>query len=419
MRLSKETKIKLHTNEAVAVAKMCYAASKLWNVCNYERRNHKALGFESFPDWYYQKAAHKGDVWYKSLPSQTAQEVCKTLDKSWKSFFALLKCGGQNPRPPCFKHENIPITYMQNGIVQMNNGKVRLSISRQLKEHIFASCGFHVEYIYLDNVVFQSMDNIKQIKLYPPDKKGVCRTIIVYEVDAPDVFPDNGKYLSVDLGINNPFTCYDSANGHSFILGHRFNAIAQYYNKTIARYSGISASEQTALGVRYPKPSSRVLRLYRRKNNSLKDYLHKCTRYIVNYCVENDIRTLVIGDIAGVRNGKNLGHKTNQRFHSFPYDQVYQMLEYKCALCGIGFAKVSEAYSSQCSPFSPMVDKAYADNKNRVKRGLFKYGSAVWNADSVGAYNILRIYLRMQGLLFADSARCAALSSPTYIKVAV
>ena len=50
---------------------------------------------------------------------------------------------------------------------------------------------------------------------------------------------------------------------------------------------------------------------------------------------------------------------------------------------------------------------------------LWKDGSAVWNADSVGAYNILRIYLRMQGLLFADSARCAALSSPTYIKVAV
>ena len=25
---------------------MCYAASKLWNVCNYERRRYKELGLE-------------------------------------------------------------------------------------------------------------------------------------------------------------------------------------------------------------------------------------------------------------------------------------------------------------------------------------------------------------------------------------
>ena len=25
-----------------------------------------------YPDWYYQKKAHKGNLWYKQLPSQTA-----------------------------------------------------------------------------------------------------------------------------------------------------------------------------------------------------------------------------------------------------------------------------------------------------------------------------------------------------------
>ena len=56
---------------------MCYAASKLWNVCNYERRRYKELGLEKYPDWYYQKKAHKGELWYRQLPSQTAQETCK------------------------------------------------------------------------------------------------------------------------------------------------------------------------------------------------------------------------------------------------------------------------------------------------------------------------------------------------------
>ena len=34
----------------------------------------KNLGLEKYPDWYYQKSKHKDDLWFKSLPSQTAQE---------------------------------------------------------------------------------------------------------------------------------------------------------------------------------------------------------------------------------------------------------------------------------------------------------------------------------------------------------
>ncbi len=70
------------------IGHMCYAASKLWNVCNYERHHYKELGLEKYPDWYYQKKAHKGDLWYRQLPAQTAQETCKQLDKAWKSFMS-------------------------------------------------------------------------------------------------------------------------------------------------------------------------------------------------------------------------------------------------------------------------------------------------------------------------------------------
>ena len=74
---------------------MCYAAYKLWNVCNYERLHYKELDIPvDYPDWYYQKKVHKDNMWYKQLPSQTAQEVCKLLDKSWKSFYALQKSHG-------------------------------------------------------------------------------------------------------------------------------------------------------------------------------------------------------------------------------------------------------------------------------------------------------------------------------------
>ena len=89
MLLSKKTSIKVSQEYANVIGHMCYAASKLWNVCNYERQHYKEMGMEKYPDWYYQKKSHREDLWYKQLPSQTAQEVCKLLDKAWKSFYHI------------------------------------------------------------------------------------------------------------------------------------------------------------------------------------------------------------------------------------------------------------------------------------------------------------------------------------------
>ena len=91
MLLSQKTSVKLTENAANFIGHMCYAAYKLWNVCNYERYHYKELGLKEYPDWYYQKKAWKDSLWFKQLPSQTAQEVCKLLDKSWKSFYVLKK----------------------------------------------------------------------------------------------------------------------------------------------------------------------------------------------------------------------------------------------------------------------------------------------------------------------------------------
>ena len=101
MFLSKRTVIKVDGIQSNILGHLCYAAQKLWNVGNYEKRNYKDLGFEEYPDWYDQKKRLKAEFWYKNLPSQTAQEVLKELEGAWKSFFALKKTGGvKNPQPP-------------------------------------------------------------------------------------------------------------------------------------------------------------------------------------------------------------------------------------------------------------------------------------------------------------------------------
>lgn len=398
MLLSHKTTIQLNNRYANIIGHMCHAASKLWNVCNYERYHYKELGLTQYPDWYYQKKYHKDNMWFKSLPSQTAQDVCKLLDKSWKSFYALQKSGGiENPRPPRFKRESIAITYMQKGIVhEPGSTKVRLSLPKQLKGYMSETYDIHDDYLFLENELFRNMDIIKQIKIYPP-VKGEYRIIVIYEVLDVELLADNGKYLSIDLGVHNFLTCLNSETGESFIAGRKYLSICHYYNKEIARVQSRWYSIQNAEGVRYPKSSAHIERLYRQKNDAILDYLHKMIRYVVSYCKANDIHTVIVGDITGIRKDKDYGNVTNQNFHALPYKKIFNLLEYKLAMEDIRFVKRKESYSSQCSPLSPAVSKQYAVKSNRVKRGLYRDNGYTWNADCVGAYNILRLYLSAIG----------------------
>lgn len=392
MLLSKETIIKLNNDYSNIISHMNYAAYKLWNVCNYEKRNYKTLGLDVYPDWYYQKSHHKDNLWFKSLPSQTAQEVCKLLDKSWKSYFTLLKSQGiENPKPPRFKQNGIAITYMQNAIKRMDDVTLRLTLSKGLKSHMADKYDIHEDYLYLKNSIFKDMESVKQLKIYPP-KDNVVRVIAIYEVTDTAFLPDNGKYLSIDLGVKNPFACYDSTTGTSFIVGREYKSICHKYDKLIAHYQSICERQQAAVGIKYPKPSRRVLMLYKKKRHCINDYFHKCTRYIVSYCKEHDIHTVVIGDITNIRKDKDLGDANNQTFHALPYKRIYGMLEYKLAMEGIRLVIVKEMYSSQCSPLSETVCKSHAVKNNRKYRGLYIDGTYIWNADSVGSFNILRLY---------------------------
>ncbi len=417
MLLSHKTTVKLNDNESNILGHLCYAAYKLWNVCNYERKNYRELGMEEYPDWYYQKKAHKDDLWFKSLPSQTAQEVCKQLDKGWKSYYALLKTKGiDNPNPPHFKQEPMEITYMQNGIVHAKGeNKVRLSLPKKLKEYMRSEYGIEDNYLYLENQIFRDTDTIKQIKMYPPEDNE-AKVIVIYEAD--DVMPaeENGHYLSIDLGLHNLFTCYDS-EGKTFIAGRKYLNICYRYDKEIARVQSQWSMIQTSKGIKHPKSSKHLKKLYRKKQNSINDYLHKVTRMIAEYCRTRDISAVVIGDIRNIRKESDLGHVVNQKLHSLPYSRIYEMLSYKLALYGIRMIREKESYTSQCSPFAPSVSRTYAVKKNRINRGLYKEGGDVFNADAVGAYNILRKYLAENEKEIVIPVR--GISDPTVLKAAV
>ncbi len=80
MLLTYQFELKVDNTMSIILGHLSYAASKLFNVGNYGRKEYKKLGLEEAPDWYTQKKSLKDNLWYKSLPSQTSQDVLKLGD---------------------------------------------------------------------------------------------------------------------------------------------------------------------------------------------------------------------------------------------------------------------------------------------------------------------------------------------------
>ena len=119
----------------------------------------------------------------------------------------------------------------------------------------------------------------------------------------------------------------------------------------------------------------------------------------------------MVGNIKNIRKDKDAGI-ANQKLHAYPFNKIYVLLEYKAKEHGIRFIKQSEAYSSQCNPSETVVSKDNCTGE-RVHRGLYVTDSAVYNADSVGAYNILRLYKQKSGINILTPL--VGLSNPTKI----
>ena len=61
----------------------------------------------------------------------------------------------------------------------------------------------------------------------------------------------------------------------------------------------------------------------------IKDTMHKISRYTIDYCLENNIGTIVIGKNDNWKQEANMGKKNNQNFVQIPPFKLIQMLQYK------------------------------------------------------------------------------------------
>lgn len=372
------------------IKELCHIAKNLTNEAIYNIRQYyftegRFLKYEK--NYVLLKSSEN----YKSLNSNMAQQILKEVDGNFKSFFGLIKLAKQGKYS--FKGCRLPhylpkdgYTTLIIGFVRLNGNKLILPFSNSFKK-IHKTVEITIPPVLLSK-------KIKEIRILPKANARFFEIQYIYETECIQRNLNKQNALALDFGINNLVTAV-SNTGKSFIIdGRKLKSINQWFNKENARLQSIKDKQHFG-----GKTTNRQNAIARKRNNRINDYMNKTARMVIDYCVVNDIGTLIIGYNVNFQRSSHIGKRNNQNFVNIPYGRLREKLSYMCELNGIAYLEQEESYTSKASfwdkdnipVYNDGNSKEYQFSGNRVHRGLYKTANGkCFNADINGALNIMQ-----------------------------
>ncbi len=219
-----------------------------------------------------------------------SQQILKVVDRSFRSFFYLLKKAKRGE----YRFHDVRVPYyldkegyfaliLSTTAITIRDGYLLLPISNQFKK----------EHPDLDRIEIPFPARltgkvIKEVRILPKERARFFTIQFVYEnePEPQPVSPD--KTLAIDLGLDNLAACIDGTNGASFIIdGKQIKSINHWYNKRMARL-------QSVLDLQKLPRSEQIARITLKRSNRIHDCMMKSARTIINYCLEHQIGTMVV-----------------------------------------------------------------------------------------------------------------------------
>ena len=224
---------------------------------------------------------------------------------------------------------------------------------------------------------------------------------LVLQIEQEDVqFKNPEKMIAIDVGTNNIAAITNNIGLSPMIIkGNVIKSYNHFFNKNIAKAYSSLTKGSSSITDNKQFTSNRISRIYNNRDYFFNDYFYKLSHFIINYCKNNLIDTIVVGYNPDIKQKVNMGHKNNQTFCFIPFKKFIDILNYLAILNGINFKVREESFTSKSSfldnDFIPTYKVDDFDiNKfsgKRIKRGLYKSSdNTLLNADINGACNILR-----------------------------
>ena len=316
------------------------------------------------------------------MAAQSAQQTLRLLDNNWKSFFKAIKDWSKNkdkysgrPKLPKYKPKDGKMLFI------LTNQQVRLRDDLLYFPKSFQGFTIKPRCVHLSN-----FKKINQIRIVPNNQ--IFCVEIVYSISVTDTFLlDNGRYMSIDLGVDNLATIVTNIGSNPVIVnGKGLKSNNQYYNKKNAHYQKVAKQMNNKFF------TNRLYRLTQKRNSKIEDSLHKISKFIVTSALSNDIHTIVIGNNKDWKRDISLGKKVNQSFVMIPHQKLIEKIVYKARNVGINVIITEESYTSGTSFIDgECPKKEFYDKKRRKYRGLFVSNKGIGiNADVNAAYQIMK-----------------------------
>ena len=370
---TEQIRIKRHKD---SISHYTHISKNLWNEANYAIRQQffrdgKRIRYIQLNQMF------KCSDNYKGLSAQTSQQILKVLDRTWTAYFRATK--QYEKRPDLFLGAPRIPRYKKK------DGEFMLVFTNQQCRIKDSFLKFPKRFNMRFKVRLEDDTDLREVRIIP--KGGGYALEIIYDrpqVERHSLNKDN--IIGIDYGLTNIVTIANNIGIKPIVVkGGAIKSINQYYNKHRARLQSVYDRQ----GI---KDGTKMTRLTHRRNNKMKDAMHKLSRLIVDYCVTNDIGTIVIGHNRHWKQNITLGRRNNQNFVSIPYYLLTRCIGYKAEHHGIDVKLQDEAHTSKCS----FVDdepvrhhKEYVGK--RIKRGLFRTRlNHLINADVNAGLNIIK-----------------------------
>src|SRR5216684_97702 len=363
-----------------------FASKNLYNAANYEIRQafvHEGR-YISYNQLDKLMQSHEA---YKTLPAKVSQQILMVLDRNWTSFFEAKKAYEEDPskftgcpKLPKYKHK----TEGRNILVYT----IQAISKKGLKRGLIQPSMLPIE------VKTQHTD-IDQVRIIP--RNGYYVVEVVYEKTPIQANVDPSFCVGIDLGVTNLAAIASNQEGFvpRLVNGRLVKAWNQWYNKRMKELKKLLPKEDREHVTRQMK------RITNTRNRRIDHYLHTASKRIVDFLVEEEIGTVIIGKNPLWKQESSMGKRNNQNFVSIPHARFIDMLTYKAALVGIEVEVREESYTSQASfldldpipTYKPNDEEEHIFSGKRIgKRNRLyrtKDGRKIC-ADVNGTYNILR-----------------------------
>ena len=354
----------------------CLYSKDLYNSANFIVRqefikNNKIINYYDMD-----KMLRKSEE-YITLKSQPSQCTLQVLDRNWKSFLVATKGWKKNPSkylaipkiPKYLKKDGRFPWFIKNNCCYIENGSLKFKVKR----------------LHGYDWKTKAKGRLICVRFIP---RGSCYIMeVVTQIEIPDFEKRESKNIvGIDLGINNFATITNNIGLRPIIInGKGMKSINQFYNKNLTQVK----AELKKRNNKYC--SNKTQELIRKRNSRIKNYMHCSSRYVVKYCLENNIDTIVCGHNTTWKQSTGLGKRFNQSFIEIPHKMFLDQLEYKCREVGILLILTEESYTSGTSSLDGEIPcKENYDKTRRKKRGLFQATNRFINADVNGSLQIIR-----------------------------